>query len=56
LGVLMRVVDRVVVLDHGEVIFSGRAQGSAGERTGDRGVFGSGGWWRDYAVVIPAER
>jgi branched-chain amino acid transport system ATP-binding protein len=26
MGVLMRVVDRVVVLDHGEVIFQGKPQ------------------------------
>jgi branched-chain amino acid transport system ATP-binding protein len=34
MGVLMRVVDRVVVLDHGEVIFEGRP----GEAQGDRRV------------------
>ena len=33
MGVLMRVVDRVVVLDHGEVIFEGRpAQAQADAR------------------------
>ena len=29
MGVLMRVVDRVVVLDHGEVIFARPAEGGA---------------------------
>ena len=39
MGVLMRVVDRVVVLDHGEVIFAGaKAGGGAGERARDRGT------------------
>ena len=43
MGVLMRVVDRVVVLDHGEVIFSGAAEGGAGQRARDRGVSGHRG-------------
>ena len=32
MGVLMRVVDRVVVLDHGEKIFDGAAQAAQSNR------------------------
>ena len=38
MGVLMRVVDRVVVLDHGEVIFSGAPKEAQDERARDRGL------------------
>ena len=38
MGVLMRVVDRVVVLDHGEVIFAGRAEGCAERQARGRGL------------------
>jgi branched-chain amino acid transport system ATP-binding protein len=32
MGVLMRVVDRVVVLDHGEVIFDGSPEAAQNDR------------------------
>jgi branched-chain amino acid transport system ATP-binding protein len=32
MGVLMRVVDRVIVLDHGEVIFAGRPRDAQADR------------------------
>ena len=38
MGVLMRVVDRVVVLDHGEKIFDGAPAGGAVRRARRRGL------------------
>jgi branched-chain amino acid transport system ATP-binding protein len=32
MGVLMRVVDRVIVLDHGEVIFEGSPEAARADR------------------------
>ena len=38
MGVLMRVVDRVIVLDHGEKIFEGKPSEAAVDCAGDRGL------------------
>ena len=43
MGVLMRVVDRCVVLDHGEVIFEGKPDAAATDRPRDRGLSRAGG-------------
>ena len=41
MGVLMRVVDRVVVLDHGEVIFSGAPKERRATRAWSRSISGA---------------
>ena len=38
MGVLMRVVDRVVVLDHGEKIFDGAPKAAQSDATRRRGL------------------
>ncbi len=50
MGVLMPIVDRVIVLDHGEKIFEGSPTEAARQRPGDRGLPRQAAGVRGYAI------